>query len=101
MSSVTSSTNHTTIIKDKDNYIFQCPHPHCGMYIIVKEKDLNCKIFRHGVLKDSTMKQIDPHASKKTCDQLHDDKIIYGCGKPFRIHIENNQAISAYTCDYI
>ena len=37
------------------------PCPHCQEFIIIEQ--LNCGIFRHGVLKKSG-KQINPHASK-------------------------------------
>jgi DNA-directed RNA polymerase subunit RPC12/RpoP len=38
----------------------QCPH--CNGTVMVKQ--LNCKIFRHGVFKKNG-KQINPHAKKK------------------------------------
>ena len=66
--------------------------PHCGDYIIILK--LNCRIFRHGVFKDS-LQQIPPHLDKPSCDKIL--KKIYGCGKPFQI-TSDNQAI---ICDYI
>lgn len=36
--------------------LIQCPH--CFSYIQVFQKDFNCRIFRHGILK-STMIQIE------------------------------------------
>ena len=61
--------------KDKDVYIFKCPN--CSDYIIVAENELNCKIFRHGVYKDTNnFDQMDPHSSKKVCDTVvENDKI--------------------------
>ena len=47
--------------------IVQCPN--CYEYIVVKKSELNCKIFRHGVFKD-TYTQIDPHLPKLQCDKL-------------------------------
>lgn len=80
------------------NYIIvQCPH--CKEFIFIDIKELNCHIFRHGVYKDS-MKQIDPHLDKKKCDYLFDNNLIYGCGKPFKIIIQNNDYF-AEECDYI
>ena len=69
--------------------------PHCGGYVVVKLAELNCRIFRHGVLK-STGQQIDPHASQVMCEDLIAGDLIYGCGKPFRV-------VGATTeiCDYI
>ena len=77
--------------------IVECPHCNCN---IVIEK-LNCHIFRHGVMKD-TGKQIDPHATKKICDELFEKKLIFGCGKPFKIVKKDDE--DSYTteiCEYI
>lgn len=81
-----------------DNYIIiQCPH--CKDYILVFKKELNCKIFRHGIYKD-TMKQINPHLKKDECDKLINQNLIIGCGKPFQI-IEENGSFKPIICDYI
>lgn len=58
--------------------------PHCYGMVIVLRKEINCAIFRHAVYK-TTMKHIDPHASKSTCDSLVQRGLVYGCGKPFKI----------------
>ena len=50
-----------------DYIIIKCPH--CDSLIYIKKKELNCKIFRHGVYKQS-LKQIDPHMKKIECDNL-------------------------------
>jgi len=65
------------------NLIINCPH--CDQMIYVEE--LNCKIFRCGIFKD-TYTQIPQHASEKECDKFVSDG-IYGCGKPFLLN-ENN-----------
>ena len=79
----------------KQNYIVViCPH--CNGSILILEKEINCKIFRHGVLK-STKKQINPHLEKKKCDRLFAEGLIFGCGKPFRL----NDDMNAVICDYI
>ena len=82
--------------------------PHCKEFIIIEK--LNCGIFRHGIIKES-MLQIDPHLNKKECDDLFNNNLIYGCGKPFQIIIntadplslrrtsENNYSIKL--CEYI
>jgi hypothetical protein len=57
---------------------------------------MNCRIFRHGVIK-ATGKQIDPHASKSVCDDLFEKGLIDGCGKPFVITLSGGVEI----CDYI
>lgn len=73
--------------------VFECPH--CKILIMVYSNELNCKIFRCGVYKNSG-EQIPPHSDKKTCDELFEKNLIYGCGKPFMI--KDNKAIE---CEYI
>lgn len=77
------------------NVIIQCPH--CKESIIIEA--LNCGIFRHGIHKQ-TLQQISPHAPKEECDRYVQDDSIYGCGKPFKITICDNQYIIE-VCDYI
>ena len=75
--------------------IVSCPH--CQEYIVIEK--LNCGIFRHGIFKhDKT--QIPPHSDKKLCDSYVEQNMIYGCGRPFQILIENNK-INVIICDYI
>ena len=71
--------------------------PHCGGIIEIIQ--MNCGIFRHGVLKANNQ-QINPHASKEICDELFTKELIYGCGKPFRIVCENG-TFMVVICDYI
>jgi len=61
--------------------------------------ELNCKIYRHGVYKNS-LEQIDPHMKKVDCDRLARDGLIYGCGKPFKITVEEGK-YEISVCDYI
>lgn len=76
---------------------FEVKCPHCEEYIIIEQ--INCAIFRHGVFKNNFI-QINPHLSKNECDELIKNNLIYGCGKPFKIILENNVWISVI-CDYI
>ena len=71
--------------------------PHCSNSIMIQQ--LNCKIFRHGIYKDS-YKQINPHMKKENCDRLREQNKIYGCGKPFKLIIENDN-YKAIECEYI
>ena len=87
------------IIKDNNFLIFQCPS--CLLYIEVNEYELNCRIFRHGVIRDNKLTQIDPHSSKITCEQLVKNDKIYGCGKPFCIKNEKDGSLYVDICDYI
>ena len=77
--------------------IIKCPH--CNEDIIIFEKEINCKIFRHGVYKNN-FQQINPHLHKDGCDELFEKKLIFGCGKPFQLkHIDNKWDV--YKCEYI
>jgi exopolyphosphatase/pppGpp-phosphohydrolase len=84
-----------TDMKDMKDIIITCPH--CNEIVWVEQ--VNCAIFRHGVLK-TTMKQIHPHATKEECDYLIKSSSIYGCGKPFRI-VQKNGELSTEICEYI
>jgi hypothetical protein len=75
--------------------ILTCPH--CNEPIIIEK--INCAIFRHGILKTNG-KQIDPHSSKELCDYYINNKLIYGCGKPFKIIYINNN-LKTEICEYI
>ena len=82
-----------------DYYIFKCPH--CDDYIQVLKGQLNCKIFRHGVMKD-TLRQVNPHLPKKNCDDLISRELVYGCCKPFRV-IDDGKGniLDIQVCNYI
>jgi sarcosine oxidase delta subunit len=69
--------------------------PYCNEIIIIEE--LNCCIFRHGVLK-TNMEQINPHSSEEKCKYYINNNLIYGCGKPFKINVDN---LTVEKCDYI
>lgn len=83
--------------KEKKELIVKCPH--CDEFIIIEK--LNCGIFRHAVYINSN-KQINPHTSQDICEQLIKDKLILGCGKPFRIIVGNcdDDKITTEICDY-
>lgn len=76
-----------------DYMIVKCPH--CEDEIMIMKKDINCRIFRHGVFI-KTMQPIPPHSSYETCQFLKENGIIYGCGKPFEL----NERDEAVICDY-
>ena len=80
-----------------DYYIFECPN--CSDLIIIYKNEFNCKIFRHGVYKIN-MEQINPHASEHECINLKNNDKIYGCGKPFKIMV-NNDKVHIEQCHYV
>jgi hypothetical protein len=78
-----------------NDIVVMCPH--CKEHVLIEQ--LNCKIFRHGILKTNN-NQIEPHSTKDLCDYFIKNNLIYGCGKPFQI-IQNNNELIAIICDYI
>ena len=74
--------------------------PTCKITVAIKVNEINCAIFRHGVLK-SNNKQIDPHATKEICDDLIINNKIYGCGKPFTLKKNKHNSWIAVKCGYI
>ena len=73
--------------------------------ISVNIEQLNCCIFRHGVFKNN-MLQIDPHTPKNICDHYIENQLIIGCGKPFKVILNDNSKneddkFIAVNCDYI
>tara|TARA_B100000795_G_C22788152_1_gene435601 strand:+ start:881 stop:1081 length:201 start_codon:yes stop_codon:yes gene_type:complete len=61
--------------------------------------ELNCKIYRHGMYKQ-TLLQIDPHMKKVDCERLFREGLIYGCGKPFKIIMEEGK-YRIEKCEYL
>lgn len=62
--------------------------------------EVNCAIFRHATYKlDGS--QIDPHMSKKGCENLIERGLIYGCGKAFQLLKNDDGTFKAVVCDYI
>ena len=76
--------------------IITCPN--CNDILIISE--LNCSSFRHGIYKKSK-EQIDPHLSEEKCNILIKKDLIYGCGRPFQIIIQDDGTWIVQKCDYI
>ena len=81
-----SSSNSSTLL---------CPH--CLLPIEIE--DVACGIFRHGTFKSSG-RQIYQHLHRQGCEQLVRNDLIYGCGKPFRVVIRNDEYFTEI-CGYI
>ena len=77
---------------------FRCPH--CNGGIEVLKKDMNCLIFRHGILRD-TGKPMNAHEKKTVCIKLFLEGKIHGCGKPFKLCRINEGIVVITMCDYI
>ena len=67
--------------------------PNCKQFIIMEA--INCGIARCGIFKNS-YEQIPPHLEREKCLELVRERLIYGCGQPFKI-VENK----AEKCDWI
>ena len=87
-------------ISEDSCYVFECPH--CDLLVQVKENDVNCQIFRHGLVA-TTKQQINPHASKEHCDRLvAQGLVIGGCAGPFKLFRGPTGAIEYVDiCEYI
>ena len=82
--------------KIETTFIIDCPH--CFQKCEILE--INCAIFRCGIFKNS-LQQIPPHLPKNECEYLFDNNLIYGCGKPFQIVLDENKKLyTAVICDY-
>jgi hypothetical protein len=85
-----------------EDLILTCPH--CGGTIVVHPSELNCRIFRHGVLR-TTGEPIHPHAPREECERLVAEGAILGCGGPFRVERSTVQGAGdverAVVCEYI
>lgn len=91
----------------------QCPHcvadgkKEWQTWIEVDRSELNCRIFRHGCLRQPYEKHgqivpIPPHAPKAVCDQLAaTGQIVGGCGKPYRIVDGEGGELKAVVCGYV
>lgn len=77
-----------------DYLIVECPH--CFDQIIIYKNEINCRIFRHGIYKNTGM-NMNPHENKNECDRLYANDEIYGCGKPFKLDNDDKPVI----CEYI
>lgn len=84
------------VYRHNDCLLFRCPH--CTRFIEIEIKEINCGIFRHGVFKD--FQQISPHEIKSNCDDYFKNNLIYGCGKPFQVKLQENKYLIS-PCDYI
>jgi len=78
---VSSEPPPATVFLEDGSYTFACPH--CGVGLNVKQNEINCQIFRCGVLKD-TKQPVPPHAPKQECERLVAEQKIWGCAKPFK-----------------
>ena len=82
-------------MSEPEEAILVCPN--CKDSFIMEK--LNCAVFRHAIFI-ATGQQINPHAPKEECEYYLNNKLIYGCGKPFRIKIVNGK-FETELCDYI
>ena len=53
------------IYMDGDDYYFPCPYYFCRLIIHVNKQEINCTIFRHGIIKE-TRENIPQHCDYDT-----------------------------------
>ncbi len=73
--------------------------PHCDGIFIVKSSDVNCRIFRHFVFKN-TFQQLDPHAPKAECDRVVQEELGWGCAKPIELQPDGVGGWIPTKCSY-
>ena len=83
-------------MSENEEPIFECPH--CEEPVLIEK--INCGIFRHAILK-TTGEQVDPHLNEEECKKLIQNKLIYGCCKPFQIIQTCENILKIQICDYI
>ena len=100
MESKNNSDDKKPLEVEVENGHLVIPCPHCHESMIIYLNELNCHILRHGVFKKNGQ-QINPHLKKCVCDFLFLKKLIYGCGKPFRIVKIEEKKYKSEICGYI
>jgi len=86
-------------IEADSSYVFSCPH--CDMFIQVLREDVNCQIFRHGVIRSSG-EQVNQHSTKEYCDSLLNNNLVIGCCKPFKLILNDKNFVEFVDlCDYL
>jgi len=78
------------------SFFITCPH--CEHLVEIEK--VNCGIFRHATLKQNGQ-QVPPHLSKNECEKLIQNNQVYGCCKPFRLKMREDNEYVAEICDYI
>jgi hypothetical protein len=84
-------------------FIVKCPHCESEPILFLYQNELACKIFRHAAYNFDTNKLINPHTPEQECDRLSNEKLIVGCGKPFRVLVsdEDVNIIKVEKCGYL
>jgi hypothetical protein len=85
---------------ENGSWLFQCPH--CACTILVPANEINCTIFRCGSYRKNG-EQIHPHMKEPQCTALANAKLIWGCGKPFKMNPVHGskERYEVVVCGYI
>ena len=73
--------------------------PHCDCIFMVLPNEINCRIFRHFVFKDS-FEQLNPHASESECNRVVQENLGYGCAKPIELIRDGKDNWIPVKCTY-
>jgi hypothetical protein len=66
--------------------------------VVILEQEINCAIFRHAVFKNGI--DVPPHTSKELMYNLIKEKLIFGCGFPFRLE-KKEESYVAVESDWV
>ena len=80
-------------------YTFLCPH--CNDVCTVQKNQIHCRTFRHAQLRPDArgggrLRFLSMHAPQHECERWVREKLIFGCGKPFRF-----DGRTAIKCGYV
>lgn len=94
-------TENVVEILDDGTFMFQCPH--CNGTVLVKRRDVRCRIFRHATFKHNA-RPISPHAPQAMCEKYVRQGVVYGCARPMLFVFgdsANNRPHTVKPCGYI
>ena len=79
-----SGSKHS-VLKKEGIFYFRCPI--CNILITCEDKQLNCRIFRCGVMRNNQNQPIPPHASREQCEAWKKTDSIVGCTCPIEVQL--------------
>jgi len=74
-----------------DDFNIVCPY--CDGAVQIKRKDLNCRVFRHGVHTITNI-GINPHMTESAVELMIQNNLLRGCGKQFIFDGKTTQKVT-------
>lgn len=75
---------------------FVCPW--CAGQVEVQREDVQCGVFRHAQYVTGGL--VDPHCNESTMKQLIQNKLVIGCGQPFKLLNSQDGLKRAVRCSW-